>query len=93
MMHFALQGAPRQMWTVRGTAMKRGVRSEMFERISFTKYGIPRRNLRGKEEIFMGGMVAIQKCATTSISTLAPFGSAATWTVERAGKSLVKYFE
>jgi len=35
---------------------------------------------------------ATQKCAMTSISTFAPFGSAATWIVERAGKSLVKYF-
>ena len=33
----------------------------------------------------------IQKCATTSISTLAPLGNPATWMVERAGKFSVKY--
>ena len=35
--------------------------------------------------------VALQKCAMTSISTFAPRGNAVTCTVERAGKSVVKY--
>jgi hypothetical protein len=37
MIHLALQGASRQMCTVRGTAMKNGVRSETIDRISFFK--------------------------------------------------------
>ena len=53
MMHLALHGASRQMWTVRGTATKSGVRSEMIARISFPKYGNPRTTFRGKDESFM----------------------------------------
>jgi hypothetical protein len=53
MMHRALHGASRQMWTVRGTAMKNGARSEMMARISFPKYGTPRFIFRGKAESFM----------------------------------------
>jgi hypothetical protein len=53
MMHRALQGASRQRWTVRGTAVKNGVRSEMMARISFPKYGTTRVIFRGKDESFI----------------------------------------
>lgn len=42
--------------------------------------------------VCLRGGSALQKCAMTSISTLAARGRAATWMVERAGKSLVKYW-
>jgi hypothetical protein len=53
MMHRALQGASRQICTIRGLATKNGVRSEMAARISLFKYGRPRITFRGKDESFI----------------------------------------
>ncbi len=52
-MHLALHGASRQTWTVRGAAMKNGVRLETMARTSLPKYGNPRTTFRGKVERFI----------------------------------------